>query len=241
MEPGGKVLVNGQSASGELEVAAGETLTLEAVPNEYEYFAGWAGALSGEAQVKQLVVDYEQTVTAAFNRQSRSLTVDWNEALGSVFINNKPYTTTLDLPAGQHVNLQVRPAAGYSFDGWGGDLSGARSAAGLLLYNDMTVTADFIEGGAGVEYSLVGPVPFRPADGADEIRFEFNSFDAGPFEIEVFSLSGNLIFSETTYDDPYSWNVRNNSGDRISSGHYIFRIKETTSGDVDTGRIVIIR
>ncbi len=240
IEGNGTVLLNEEPVSGELWVPAGETISVEAVPAEFWGFGSWSEALTSSATSEELVVNYQQRLTAQFDQTSRLLTINLIGE-GEVMVNNRTYTAPVELPAGDPAQLRARPGSGWSFSEWSSDyqFNSTRSRDQLPMVTDKTVTAKFIEGGRGLRFTQVGPVPFRSDDGT--IRFEFNSFNDGPFEIELFTITGERIFDARTTDDPYVWDVRNNSGNRVRSGHYIYRLKESSTGDVETGRIAIIR
>ncbi|GEM_PF-5599929 len=100
---------------------------------------------------------------------------------------------------------------------------------------------------AGLGSMLIGPNPYRPNDGdqttgTDEgsLDFEFNSASER-FEIEIYTVTGSLVYDVTTHNDPYEWDVENNSGNDVASGTYLWRVKDLDTGDEETGKLTIIR
>jgi len=117
----------------------------------------------------------------------------------------------------------------------------SREAGGWLL---SVSTGD--EQASGLSNLIVGPNPFRPNDGRastgrDRLYFGFNSSSPGPFVLEIYTLTGRLVYSEQTSRDPYGWDLRNNSGQRVSSGYYLYRVEERSTGDMKTGKLAIVR
>ena len=91
-------------------------------------------------------MDADKTVTATFSLIQHALTI--NAANGSVATNPNPTNGTYDY--GTVVGLTATPAAGYQFDGWSGDVSGATASVNVTMDADKTVTATF----SLIEYTL---------------------------------------------------------------------------------------
>ncbi|RMH58608.1 MAG: T9SS C-terminal target domain-containing protein, partial [Candidatus Hydrogenedentota bacterium] len=108
--------------------------------------------------------------------------------------------------------------------------------------------------GASVNLSnvVVGPNPFRPNDGNPATGANYTgAAGTGIFfgnlpaqvEIEVFSLSGRRVFrfSTTNSTGQVQWDVRNGDGQDVASGVYLWRIKDTSTGETRTGKLTVIR
>jgi serine protease AprX len=65
----------------------------------------------------------------------------------------------------------------------------------------------------------VGPNPFR-----DSLFVRFGVSTLSGFKIEVFSLSGELVYSAHSSENPFLWSGTNESGAKVASGAYIIRI-----------------
>lgn len=63
-------------------------------------------------------------------------------------------------------------------------------------------------------------------------------------EIQVFTVSGDLVFEGGNIDPDTSsivWDTRNQNGDLVASGVYIYRVEDSDLGQDAYGRLVIIR
>jgi len=82
------------------------------------------------------------------------------------------------------------------------------------------------------------PVPFRPSLGHTKIRFTGLT---GTAKILIYSLSGEPV--KTIYKSDSSlfidWNVKNEKGENVFSGVYLYAIK--TAFETKTGKLMIIR
>ena len=94
--------------------------------------------LSGNQRIVNNIVDmgpYEYDASLI----QRTLTI--NATNGTVTTNPNPTNGTYD--DGTSVVLTATPNAGYQFDGWSGDASGASTTASVVMFADRTVTATF--------------------------------------------------------------------------------------------------
>ncbi|MFA6548300.1 MAG: Ig-like domain-containing protein, partial [Candidatus Margulisiibacteriota bacterium] len=91
---------------------------------------------------------------------------------------------------------------------------------------------------SGLESVYAFPVPFVPRDGHTRITFT-NLMST--CTIRIYTISGSLVktIQETDGDGQANWDVKNDSGQDVVSGVYIFHVK---SGDqTKVGKIAIIR
>ena len=124
----------------------GTVVGLTATPAAGYQFDGWSGDVSGATASVNVTMDADKTVTATFSLIQHALTI--NAANGSVATNPNPTNGTYDY--GTVVGLTATPAAGYQFDGWSGDVSGATASVNVTMDADKTVTATF----SLIEYTL---------------------------------------------------------------------------------------
>lgn len=82
------------------------------------------------------------------------------------------------------------------------------------------------------------PVPFRPSQGHTKIRFTGLT---GTAKIFIYTLSGEAV--KTLYksgtDDFIDWDARNEKGENVFSGVYLYAIK--SASEKKTGKLMIIR
>ncbi len=69
------------------------------------------------------------------------------------------------------------------------------------------------------EAILVGPNPFR-----DSLYVRFGVPTNSGYKIEIFSLSGEMVFRAHSSENPFLWRATNESGAKVASGAYIIRI-----------------
>jgi hypothetical protein len=99
----------------------------------------------------------------------------------------------------------------------------------------------------GLNGMIIGPNPYRPNDGRPAngtpgkgIFFNFNS-SGGPFDIEIYTITGRKVFDVLTSNDPFEWDVETNTGQDVASGTYLYRVKDLDTGDERTGKLTVIR
>jgi len=67
--------------------------------------------------------------------------------------------------------------------------------------------------------SRVGPNPFR-----DSLFIYPGGAVSGGYKMEIFTLSGDLVFRARSSGNPYLWRATNEAGEKVASGAYIIRI-----------------
>jgi uncharacterized repeat protein (TIGR02543 family) len=119
----------------------GTVVTLTAGDGPGWTFGTWTGDLTGSTNPETIVMDGNKSVTATFDAVSQfPLTVS-ELPPGSG-------TVTLDPPGGSYnsgtsVTVTAAPTAGWSFDGWTGDLTGSVNPETVVVDAPKTVTANF--------------------------------------------------------------------------------------------------
>lgn len=115
---------------------SGSKVNLIAVPADGWAFGGWSGDASGTANTT-IIMDNDKTVTATFTQTPYNLTII-TAGSGSVSPGNQSYSH------GTNVSLSAVNAAGWSFNGWSGDVSGSSNTT-IIMDSNKIVTATFIQ------------------------------------------------------------------------------------------------
>ena len=126
-------------SSGEYD--EGETVEISATPNEDWIFDGWEGDVSGSDNPATVTMDSDKDVAATFVLRDYPLTVEI-EGEGTVqeMIAKKK---TTDYGAGTFVELTAKPADGWIFSHWEGDLSNSENPSIIEINDEKYVTAIF--------------------------------------------------------------------------------------------------
>jgi uncharacterized repeat protein (TIGR02543 family) len=140
---------------------AGASFSLSLVVSKSGVFAANHGATVANIPAHTAIVDY------FFNTAAPIVPEDGNTLEGFEVVANKVGQGTVTLsPAkdsytcGEKVTVTATPAAGWSFAGWSGDLTGTNPSAELTVTGNHTVTATFVEG--DIDYLIYLPVGIRP-------------------------------------------------------------------------------
>jgi len=128
----------------------GDAVQLTAVPSVGWSFVGWSGDLFGSLNPATVIITGNMVVNASFSQNQYTLTTNIF-GTGLVNLNNTgPYHY------GDSAQLSAVPAAGWSFQGWSGDLTGSANPATLVMDNDKTVTATFTQDQYTLTVNVVG-------------------------------------------------------------------------------------
>jgi Divergent InlB B-repeat domain len=137
-----------------VQVAAGQQMHLQAIPDSGAYFIGWSGSCGGIGTC-DVTLDADRTATAAFSKQPpppagmHRLNV---VVQGTGRVVSAPpgidcgagSSCTTTLPDGTGVTLTATPGAGVTFGGWAGACTGT-SACSFSLSADASVSARFTQ------------------------------------------------------------------------------------------------
>ena len=116
----------------------GDVVQLTASAADGSSFSSWSGDLGGSVNPTTITIDGNKAVTATFARIVYTLTIHTTGS-GSVSTDKSaPYYW------GDVVQLTASPATDWSFQYWGGDLSGSANITMITMKADHDVTANFI-------------------------------------------------------------------------------------------------
>jgi hypothetical protein len=118
--------------------ASGAAVSLTATPAAGYLFDHWSGDASGTANPVSLTMSANRSVTAVFI-PTYTLAV---AVSGSGTVVKSPNKAAYN--PGEQVSLTATPAAGYLFDHWSGDASGAANPLSLTMSANRSVTAVFV-------------------------------------------------------------------------------------------------
>ncbi len=118
----------------------GDEVQLTATPSTGYTFTAWTGALSGSTNPQTLTLNGDKTVSAIYTINQYTLTVN---IVGSGTVSKNPNQATY--AHGTVVTLDPSASAGYTFQGWSGDLTGSADPAQITMSSDKTVTATFAQ------------------------------------------------------------------------------------------------
>ena len=170
--------------------ALGETATLTVTAAPGWSFTGWSGDVTGVTNPITFTVDAAKVVTATFTADT--VTPDYTLTVnavgdGTVAPTGGTYT------AGATVPVTATAAAGWTFAGWSGDLSGTANPTTVTMDADKVITATFtvvpgtqadlmgsftLQGWAGADYAVPLAVKLYPV-GATTPVYEFTPTASG--------------------------------------------------------------
>ena len=160
---GGGEVTGGTVNQSSQEVKEGETVTLEAVPEEHFVFVRWEGDYTGTENPLTIEVFEDMEIYPIFEKIEYEISIDI-QGEGSVqeeLIQGK----TLGLAHDTRFKLTAVPEDGWEFIEWGGDASGEENEIELTVEGEMNITALFeridypvninIEGDGTVEKEVI--------------------------------------------------------------------------------------
>lgn len=120
----------------------GTWVSLTATADSGWNFVNWSGDLSGSFNHQSIEMDGNKTVEAHFTEVSYTLNVGISPA-GTGSVAKDPDLASYG--EGTEVALTATGSTGYSFDHWGGDLSGTDNPKTITMDGNKSVTAYFAE------------------------------------------------------------------------------------------------
>jgi len=130
-------------------------------------------------------------------------------------------TVNSDLVSDEINNLTYDPISGDLFVATNGGISKYLSTTGRLT--------------SELDSVLAYPNPFVIGSAGDRLQFSF----ARPYTVRVFSVAGELVWEVTELSDR-PWDGRNQNGEQVASGVYLFVLKDS-DGKVAKGKFLLVR
>lgn len=106
----------------------------------------------------------------------------------------------------------------------------------LILTAEVTYTVQIIKVMEIKEF-IIYPNPFKSSMGHTKIYFKGIGDKA---EIRIFNVYGEQVRQINNIDKETTWDIKNDFGKEVSSGVYIFVIKDS-KGKIRTGKLAIIK
>lgn len=117
----------------------GEVVTLTAVPGDHSHFAGWSGDVTGTTNPLTVVMNSNKQITAGFEPDLHTLTINIPEGGGLVIID----PPGSQFSHGTQVRLTAEPDRDFAFQGWGGAATGKQNPYWLTIDDDTAIYAFF--------------------------------------------------------------------------------------------------
>ncbi|WP_333820822.1 InlB B-repeat-containing protein [Ohtaekwangia sp.] len=214
---------------------AGTIVNLTATPAAGYTFTGWSGDASGTATSITVTMTGNKSVTANFQAESGITT--YTLSVTAVPTDGGFVTGAGTYSAGTEVTITAQAAAGYTFSGWSGDVSGTVASQTVTLNNDMAVQAIF-ERTSDVVLKI--PKLFSPDNRGDVSTEAWNIENAyllDGCEIVIYNRQGQKVYSSLGYATP--WDGSSN-GKPLPDGAYFYIIRYTDNTK-QTGSVTIAR
>jgi NOL1/NOP2/fmu family ribosome biogenesis protein len=136
------------------EYEEGETVSVTATPNENWVFIEWSGDLRGSHNPASVMMDSDKHIVAHFIKKEFTLHIQV-EGEGTVTEEIIQANTT-DYPHGTLVKLTANPEPGWVFIEWQGGLEGSENPETIIILEESSVTAVFVE----IEHPVECEPPF---------------------------------------------------------------------------------
>jgi hypothetical protein len=199
--------------------AFGSRVELEASPSEGWRFDRWEGDLTGPANPDTITVDTTKSITAVFEKRTSptetypvETSADGNGTVETTLLSGEE--SGGEFTEGSKIELSARPAGGWRFQEWQGDLMGSVNPDTVIVDGPTSITAAFEEERSAVTATLTGTTAQegRSLPGAS---VTFANADADTTVGTTTSGSnGNYSFS-TSYPEgqAYQLDITANTGD----------------------------
>ncbi|MFW5907773.1 MAG: InlB B-repeat-containing protein [Candidatus Natronoplasma sp.] len=211
---GGEVIEPGE---GTFEYEEGETVELEAVPDEDYEFVEWMGddAPIGDPTLNRttITIEADHTITAEFQEEVAeyyNLTVDV-EGEGMIYFEPEEEEYEEDT----EVTIEAIPAEGYEFVEWRGDHEDTEEEITITMDSDKVITAYFAQK-PSFEIEITSPEDGKEFEKGEEVDVIYEIENTGDLEGErdiEFYVDGELVETKEsvsiepdgTHDGYFTW------------------------------------
>jgi len=121
---------------------AGETVTVTADPMDGYTFTGWTGNVNKTDNSVTITMNGNMTLNANFQQNTYSLSVNANPTQGGT-VSRNPQKSAYTY--GEEVTVTATPATGYAFDGYTGAVTSTSAGVTVIMNDNKTLTAKFIQ------------------------------------------------------------------------------------------------
>ncbi|MFC1500986.1 T9SS type A sorting domain-containing protein [Elusimicrobiota bacterium] len=132
-------------------------------------------------------------------------------------------------------------SSNYVLNGAGIESIGGLSMAGGVYSIDTSQSTGVAKLEADLTIAHCYPNPYKPNSGLGHNKITFSHTTAYT-KLMVFNIAGELVYS-TEADTPtgeLEWNVRNNAGEKVASGVYLYLLTDN-EGHKKVGKFAILR
>src|SRR5690625_4702208 len=122
------------------EYPFGTNVELTAIPDDGWEFVEWSGDLEGDENPQTITINEEKSITAVFEIQSFSITVQV-EGEGNVTLNPDKE----EYEYGEEIDATAEAEEGWIFSHWEGDITDDENPINIIVDNNKNITAVFEE------------------------------------------------------------------------------------------------
>lgn len=209
---GGEAVEPGE---GSFEYGKGETVDLEAVPDEGYDFIGWSGdngtIKENKANTTTIEMNDNHTVTAEFEESGTYSLMVEVEGEGSVEVD--PDQDGYE--DGTEVRLTAEPDEGWIFVGWSGDHEGEDNEPTITVDEDKEITAHFVKKPT-FEVEIISPEDGEEFEKGEKVTVKYRVENTGGVkdtqDIELYvndelvdSKKGLTLGPNESYEGEFEW------------------------------------
>ncbi len=217
----------------------GTTVTLTAIPDEDNSFAGWSGDIENTYNPIIITMDSDKIVNANFMPPVRYNLAVWKIGSGTVVFDPDGGS----YPESTLVKIEAIPAEGWLFSHWGGELASTNNPDSVLMDSNKALTVTFSQA-VGVEaynsrpmenrLSQNYPNPFNPTT-----TITFSLKKAGHTTLFVYDILGHKVTEIVNRHLNAGHHQVEFDASGLASGVYFYMIK--TSNFESQQKMILMR